>query len=175
MLGSCTLNSEYSKVIVCLTTALLFSGHLGWLSSVSAINWKSNRVVLCRFESMAVLVCGYIAINYWNQVHITSWSSPPCGLMIQELYQAFSDFSGQFKGRMWSRKRSGDGFWTRLPRFKCLEQEKWGGSGNCMGCSCFLWNGLKICMFCIMPVAQRKVAQKSYSHCQRWEIMVECL
>jgi len=34
----------------------------GAVLCVIAINWKSSRVVLCHFESMAFLVCGHVAI-----------------------------------------------------------------------------------------------------------------
>ena len=45
----------------------------------------------------------------------TSWSSPPCGLMMYNLYQAFSCFSGWFKGHACSQEnRAGDSLGMRL-------------------------------------------------------------
>jgi len=55
------------------------AGISGAVFCVTAIKWKSSRVVLCRFESMAILVRGHVAIITENestlhhdQVHITS-------------------------------------------------------------------------------------------------------
>jgi len=41
------------------------AGISGAVFCVVAIHWKSSQVVLCHFESMAILVC-----RHWIQVHI---------------------------------------------------------------------------------------------------------
>ena len=44
-----------------------------------------------------------------------SWSTPPCGLNTKELYQAFSHFSGRFKGYVYGQEdRAEDSLETRL-------------------------------------------------------------
>jgi len=43
--------------------------------------------------------------------------SPSCGLMMQELYQAFSNFSGQLKHHICGQESgAGDGVGTKLPK-----------------------------------------------------------
>ena len=56
---TCTPGSEYSNT---LPPHHRLAGISGAVFCVIAINWKSSRVVLCRFESMAVLVHGHVAI-----------------------------------------------------------------------------------------------------------------
>ena len=48
-------------------------------------------------------------------IYVMSWSSPPCGLNTQEVYQTSSHFSGRFKGHVCGQdNRAGDGLGMRL-------------------------------------------------------------
>ena len=75
------MHCEYSKVSLCLTTA-----HDQWCCLLChSYNLEENsRVVLCRFESMAILVHGNIAVITETRVCVCVFSDFSVGFCINE-------------------------------------------------------------------------------------------